>query len=80
MVAVLGLVRQGAGAGPTTTEGSPPMQQWLDLVPVAGSLLNLAAGLTNLITAIINRRKAGSHAGQLTTSKTDSYHGGGHRV
>jgi hypothetical protein len=29
------------------------MQQWLDLVPAAGGLLNLAAALTNLTTAII---------------------------
>jgi hypothetical protein len=34
------------------------MQQWLDLLPAAGGLLNLAAALTNLTTAIINRRAA----------------------
>jgi hypothetical protein len=32
------------------------MQQWLDLLSAAGGLLALAAALTNLTTAIINRR------------------------
>ena len=31
------------------------MQQWHDLLPIAGGLLNLAAALTNLTIAIINR-------------------------
>ena len=33
-----------------------PMQQWLNLVPMAGALLNLAAAMTNLASTIINRR------------------------
>ena len=33
-----------------------PMQQWLDLVPMAGALLNLAAAMTNLASTIMNRR------------------------
>jgi hypothetical protein len=32
------------------------MQQWLNLVPMAGALLNLAAAMTNLATTIMNRR------------------------
>ena len=35
------------------------MQQWLNLVPMAGALLNLSAAMTNLATTIINRR--GTH-------------------
>jgi hypothetical protein len=33
-----------------------PMQQWLNLAPMAGALLNLAAAMTNLAATIINRR------------------------
>jgi hypothetical protein len=33
-----------------------PMQQWLNLVPMAGALLNLAAAMTNLTITIMNRR------------------------
>ena len=32
------------------------MQQWLNLVPMAGALLNLAAAMTNLAITIMNRR------------------------
>jgi hypothetical protein len=32
------------------------MQQWLDLFTTAGGLLNLLAALTNLTTAVLNRR------------------------
>jgi len=32
------------------------MQQWLNLVPMAGALLNLAAAITNLAITIMNRR------------------------
>ena len=32
------------------------MQQWLNLVPMAGALLNLAAAMTNLAATIMNRR------------------------
>jgi hypothetical protein len=31
------------------------MQQWIDLLLAAGGLCNLAAALTNLTTAVINR-------------------------
>ena len=34
------------------------MQQWLDLVPMAGALLNLAAAMTNLAITIMNRTPA----------------------
>ena len=37
-----------------------PMQQWLNLVPMAGALLNLAAAMTNLAATIINRRRTTS--------------------
>jgi hypothetical protein len=30
------------------------MQQWLNLVPMAGALLNLAAAITNLAITIMN--------------------------
>src|SRR6478672_8235557 len=33
-----------------------PMQQWLNLVPMAGALINLAAAMTNLAATIISRR------------------------
>jgi hypothetical protein len=33
-----------------------PMQQWLNLLPMAGALLNLAAAMTNLAATIMNRR------------------------
>ena len=33
-----------------------PMQQWLNLVPMAGALLNLSAAMTNLAITIMNRR------------------------
>ena len=33
-----------------------PMQQWLNIVPMAGALLNLAAAMTNLAATIMNRR------------------------
>ena len=33
-----------------------PMQQWLNLVPMVGALLNLSAAMTNLAITIINRR------------------------
>ena len=36
------------------------MQQWLNLIPMAGALLNLAAAMTNLAATIINRRGATS--------------------
>ena len=32
------------------------MQQWLNLIPMAGALLNLSAAMTNLAITIINRR------------------------
>jgi hypothetical protein len=32
------------------------MQQWLNLLPMAGALLNLSAAMTNLAITIINRR------------------------
>jgi hypothetical protein len=32
------------------------MQQWLNLVPTAGALLNLLAAMTNLAITIMNRR------------------------
>jgi hypothetical protein len=32
------------------------MQQWLNLVPMAGALLNFAAAMTNLVATIMNRR------------------------
>jgi hypothetical protein len=32
------------------------MQQWLNLLPMVGALLNLAAAMTNLASTIINRR------------------------
>jgi hypothetical protein len=32
------------------------MQQWLNLVPMAGAVLNLSAAMTNLAITIINRR------------------------
>jgi hypothetical protein len=32
------------------------MQQWLNLVPMAGVLLNLAAAMTNLAVTIMSRR------------------------
>ena len=32
------------------------MHQWLNFVPMASTLLNLAAAMTNLAAAIINRR------------------------
>ncbi len=34
------------------------MQQWLDLIPIAGTLLNLAADMINLATALIIGRDA----------------------
>lgn len=33
-----------------------PMQQWLNLIPMTGALLNLAAAITNLAATIMNRR------------------------
>ena len=33
-----------------------PMQQWLNLAPMAGALLNLSAAMTNLAATIMNRR------------------------
>jgi hypothetical protein len=32
------------------------MQQWLNIVPMAGALLNLSAAMTNLAITIMNRR------------------------
>jgi hypothetical protein len=32
------------------------MQQWLNLVPMVGALLNFSAAVTNLAITIINRR------------------------
>ena len=32
------------------------MQQWLNLIPMAGALLNLSAAMTNLAITIMNRR------------------------
>lgn len=34
------------------------MQQWLDLIPVVGALLTLAANVINLTTALVVRRDA----------------------
>ncbi len=42
------------------------MQQWLDLVPMVGALLNLSAAMTNLAITIINRR--GTTSASTTTS------------
>lgn len=36
------------------------MQQWLNLVPMVGVLLNLSAAMTNLASTIINRRSTAS--------------------
>ena len=36
------------------------MQQWLNLVPMVGALLNLSAAMTNLAITIINRRSTTS--------------------
>jgi hypothetical protein len=33
------------------------MQQWLDVLPLAGSLVNLAAAITSLCATILDRRK-----------------------
>lgn len=33
------------------------MQQWLDILPVAGGLLNFAAALTDLCRAVASRRR-----------------------
>ena len=44
------------------------MQQWLNLVPVLGVLVNLAAAMTNLTATIIARRSTVSgQAGNGTT-------------
>jgi hypothetical protein len=51
----LGLVHRGRRRPHYYTRESP-MQQWLNLVPMAGALLNLAAAMTNLVSTIINRR------------------------
>ena len=42
------------------------MQQWLNLVPMVGAVLNLSAAMTNLAITIINRRGTPS-----TTSDQD---------
>jgi hypothetical protein len=34
------------------------MQQWLDLIPIADTLLNLAADIITLATALVIRRDA----------------------
>jgi hypothetical protein len=34
------------------------MQEWFDLIPVAGALLSLAADITNLTVALTTRREA----------------------
>jgi hypothetical protein len=34
------------------------MQQWLNLIPIVGALLNLGAAITNLAATIMNRRGA----------------------
>lgn len=39
-----------------------PMQQWLNLVPVAGAFLNLSAAMTNLAITIINRHSISGRA------------------
>jgi hypothetical protein len=39
------------------------MQQWLNLLPIVGILFNLATALTNLTSAIINRRKTSRQQG-----------------
>ena len=39
------------------------MQQWLNLVPMAGALLNLATAMTNLPITIMNRRGTTSDRG-----------------
>ena len=36
------------------------MQQWLNLIPMAGALLNLSAAMTNLAIMIMNRRSTTS--------------------
>jgi hypothetical protein len=33
------------------------MQQWLNLVPIVGALLNLSAVMTNLAITIMNKRR-----------------------
>jgi hypothetical protein len=54
----------GVGADPTITQGVL-MQQWLNLVPVVGALLNLSAAVTNLAITIMNRRST-------TTGRADN--------
>jgi len=39
------------------------MQQWLNLLPMVGALLNLSAAMTDLATTIINRRGTVSDRG-----------------
>jgi hypothetical protein len=39
------------------------MQQWLNLVPMVGALLNLSAAMTNLAATIMNRRGTTSDRG-----------------
>ena len=45
------------------------MQQWLNLIPMAGALLNLAAAMTNLAATIMNRRGAISDPGDNNTAR-----------
>ena len=59
--------RQGAELGFIEREPAPvplhhgvSMHQWLNFVPMASTLLNLAAAMTNLTATIINRRRATS--------------------
>ena len=53
--AELGFVHREPAPAPYYTRESP-MQQWLNFVPMAGALLNLAAAMTNLAATIMNRR------------------------
>ena len=53
--AELGFVHREPAPAPLLHQGVP-MQQWLNLVPMAGALLNLAAAMTNLAATVMNRR------------------------
>ena len=45
------------------------MQQWLNLVPMAGALLNFSAAMTNLAITIINRRGTFNDRGDNDTTR-----------
>ena len=49
------------------------MQQWLNLVPTAGALLNLAAAMTNLAATIMNRRGTASDRVDIDGRRGDCY-------